>query len=215
MQPSNSTQVIVAFGRYRQPTGATFAAAGVDWSGVAASTVFKWRVRKSSAGAAVGFGIVQPGTSAGLVSAAGLPGNTTGNAIATGYVGELQFNGTHTAVTATSGAYSTIVSVTLTTGIWDVSGATYFINAAGTSTTAVSAAISTGSTPDTFNGLAVTFISGITMGGSQTNILPTPVRRIVVTGASQTINLLGRCDFTSTAPTYSSNSSYIRAARIA
>jgi hypothetical protein len=48
-----------------------------------------WRVRKTSAGAAVGFGTVVPGTSAGLVSASGLPGNTTGNAIASGYVGQI------------------------------------------------------------------------------------------------------------------------------
>jgi hypothetical protein len=36
-----------------------------------------------------GHGIVNPGTTAGLVSSSGLPGNTTGSVISTGYVGEM------------------------------------------------------------------------------------------------------------------------------
>lgn len=70
------------------------------WSAV---STFKWRLRKSSAGAAVGFGIVQPGVSSGLVSASGLPGNTTGSAIAAGYVGEV-LTATWTGQTITSSA---------------------------------------------------------------------------------------------------------------
>jgi hypothetical protein len=61
------------------------ATVGAAWSAI---NTWRWRVRKSSAGAAVGFGIVQPGVSAGLVSASGLPGRTDGQAIAAGYVGE-------------------------------------------------------------------------------------------------------------------------------
>jgi hypothetical protein len=122
LQPSgNSTQIVVEFGRYRQPTGATYGATGTDWSGIAASSTFKWRVRKSSAGAAVGFGIVVPGTSSGLVSASGLPGNTTGNAISAGYVGQVITWTTPpatTSVTTTTFADWTNATFTLTPGIW-------------------------------------------------------------------------------------------------
>jgi hypothetical protein len=77
--------VVVRFGTYSYNTS-TYGAAGTAWSaGVGA---YYWRVRKASAGAAVGFGIVQPGVSAGLVSASGLPGRTDGAAVASGYVGQ-------------------------------------------------------------------------------------------------------------------------------
>lgn len=87
----SSTQVNVEFGNAGQSMGgiSTVGSAGDPWSSLATNG-WRWRVRKSSAGAAVGFGLVQPGVSAGLVSASGLAGNTTGNAIASGFVGELQ-----------------------------------------------------------------------------------------------------------------------------
>jgi hypothetical protein len=47
----------------------------VNWS---TGTFDAWRVRKTSAGAAVGFGIVNPGISSGLVSASGVPGLPSG-----------------------------------------------------------------------------------------------------------------------------------------
>jgi hypothetical protein len=80
----SNTDVDVYFFRYRTSTA--------NWSDI--TETVNWRVRKSSAGAAVGFGIVQPGISSGLVSSSGLPGNTSGQAIAAGYVGELSTSAT-------------------------------------------------------------------------------------------------------------------------
>lgn len=116
---STSTQVIVNFnnGGYQASNG-TYAGNGAAWSGL---STFKWRVRKERAGAAVGFGIVQPGISSGLVSASGVPGNTSGNVIPTGYVGEVvQTTTTVTASTNFSTAAAT--SVTLSAGVWDITG---------------------------------------------------------------------------------------------
>ena len=112
---NNTTDVDVYFSNGGFRPGATFGTGtGTSWSGVAV----QWRVRKSSAGAAVGFGIVVPGVSSGLVSASGLPGNTTGNAIASGYVGEvITATGTYTGVTT---AGTTLATIPLTSGIWSI-----------------------------------------------------------------------------------------------
>lgn len=69
-----------------QATNATYGATAGNWP---VGSGDRYRVRKVKSGQAVGFGVVNPGTSSGLVAAAGLPGNTTGNAIAAGYVGEV------------------------------------------------------------------------------------------------------------------------------
>ena len=62
----NNTTYRVAFGNagYTPAGATTYAAAGGPWNNV---TTWRWRVRKSSAGAAVGFGIATQ-TSAGLVN---------------------------------------------------------------------------------------------------------------------------------------------------
>ena len=125
--PTVNTDIYVQFGNMGSGPNTTvstaYAAAGNTWSGF---TGRKWRVRKSSAGAAVGFGIVSPGVSSGLVSASGLPGNTTGNAIASGYVGETigtssagtggYFVTTNTTTVPTTVGASTLCSVTLNIG---------------------------------------------------------------------------------------------------
>ena len=112
IEATTSTTVTVSFGSggFRS-SNATYAANGEAWSVVSG---WKWRVRKSSAGAAVGFGIVAPGVSSGLVSASGLPGNTTGNAIASGYVGEV-IASTSTSAVSTGTGGSTIRSISVTT----------------------------------------------------------------------------------------------------
>lgn len=66
MAPVNSTDVDVRFCRYARATGATYGAAGSDWSTEAAS-VPSWRLKKFSAGAAVGFGKAAP-ASAGIIT---------------------------------------------------------------------------------------------------------------------------------------------------
>lgn len=107
----NSTDVDVRF--YPAPSLGT----GAVWSN---AQPYGWRVRKSSAGAAVGFGLVVPGTSAGLVSASGLPGNTTGNSIASGYVGEKQVTTPTETSLGTTDTDTSIAasSFTLTSGVW-------------------------------------------------------------------------------------------------
>jgi hypothetical protein len=75
--------------------------------------------------------VVVPGTSAGVVAAAGLPGNTTGSVIAAGYVGEVKTaTGTSTTV---SSSYTQVAAVSLTPGIWCVSGSVYYSGTGGTS----------------------------------------------------------------------------------
>ena len=143
--PVSSTDVDVKFRRYRVGTN--------NWSGAGGY----WRVRKSSAGAAVGFGIVVPGISSGLVSASGLPGNTTGNAIASGYVGEyLTASGVD--VATNTGGNTAIASLTLTTGVWSVS-ATSESRAAATQTGAVHTLEIKG-TPGTTKGKDYITVSG-------------------------------------------------------
>jgi hypothetical protein len=54
LSQSSITDVIVGFGNYYSPTGASFGAVGGPWSGL---VTWKWRVRKSASGQAVGFGL--------------------------------------------------------------------------------------------------------------------------------------------------------------
>ena len=130
---SNTIRIRFAVGG-RTNAGGSYPATGGD----------RWRVRKSSAGAAVGFGIVQPGLSAGLVSASGVPGNTTGNAIASGYFGEV-LNSTVTEYSGgtTSGATVATLSnvppgiylANISIGSIDASGMPTFVQVAGILTT--------------------------------------------------------------------------------
>lgn len=111
----NTASVFFYAGGY-SANNATYGGLGQAWSTI--STAY-WRVRKSSAGAAVGFGIVQPGVSSGLVSASGLPGNTTGNVVAAGYVGEV-FSNTGTGVSVPTTGWTNIATITLTAGTWSI-----------------------------------------------------------------------------------------------
>ena len=121
---NNSTSVQVQFmnGGY-DGSLTTFGAAGEPWSNLSG---YRWRVRRSSGGQAVGFGIVNPGASSGLVAAAGLPGNTTGNAIATGYVGEVVTFGESLALT--SSGTTTGANHSLAAGTWLIFATTSFSN---------------------------------------------------------------------------------------
>lgn len=62
---ATTTDVIVSFGQYAYPSGATYGAAGQAWNSTTDNG--RWRLKKFSAGAAVGFGIADATTS-GLVS---------------------------------------------------------------------------------------------------------------------------------------------------
>lgn len=63
----NSTDIDANFGQYRHSSGATFGAAGTNWSSIDADPNFTWRIVKTKAGQAAGFGIATSG-SAGLVT---------------------------------------------------------------------------------------------------------------------------------------------------
>lgn len=141
----NSTDYDVEFQQYSLPNGATFGAAGQAWNGINGN-ITKWRVRKTAGGQAVGFGIATPGTSAGLVAAAGVPGNTTGNSIAAGYVGEkIQSSRLRSAGSSLSnGTPLNVASISITPGIWDIYASAGFQYASATATSMI-AAISTAS----------------------------------------------------------------------
>jgi len=138
---TDSTTCTVYFGNGGfRATGATYASNGSAWSGI---STWRWRLRKMSAGAAVGFGIVSPGVSAGLVSASGLPGNTTGNAIASGYVGEFA-DGIESTLTnfAGTGAWKQVFAVTLQPGRYNLEAAG-FLNLNGAMVTGFALNINT------------------------------------------------------------------------
>ena len=100
----------------------------LPWSGLGVSNT-KWRVRKSSAGAAVGFGLYQPGVSAGLVSSSGLAGRADGNPIASGYVGENYSFQTGSGVAVTTAWNNVLTMSNLPAGVWLLTGMAELNNA--------------------------------------------------------------------------------------
>lgn len=179
----------------------------------------RYRVRKSSAGAAVGFGIVQPGVSSGLVSASGLPGNTTGSAIASGYVGEIVSASPGSAVTpgasVASGINKTVTSISLSPGIWDVQGVVQFATGATLAgmTIMYSGISLTDNSNDIANNLAVTGIA--TNNTVSANFfLPCGPRRLTLTSTT-TVYLVAGFNYTTLGGTTYGTNSTIRATRIA
>jgi hypothetical protein len=106
----SSTLVDVSFGfAGRVPTSTTYAAAGASWSGL--GTGVRWRVRKVSGGAQVGYPI----------SSASVVGRVDGNAPATGMVGErITAIVSTTSAIGTSDADVTGASLALTAGSWEI-----------------------------------------------------------------------------------------------
>jgi hypothetical protein len=84
----SNTDVDVVFAPYRLASGATFGAAGLDWSALASDTNYRWRVVKRKKGVAVGFGLATAQES-GLLKAGAVPGITDGSAAASGNVGQV------------------------------------------------------------------------------------------------------------------------------
>jgi hypothetical protein len=74
--------------------------------------------------------IVVPGTSAGLVAAAGLPGNSTGSTAGSGYVGEL-IQSTGNGTGGSNGTSTQQASITLSAGSWDVTSTVVIGSASG------------------------------------------------------------------------------------
>jgi len=106
--PTFSGTGVINYALNAPAVGATFPLA-VDAGSITTGTVASARLP-----------VVVPGTSAGVVAAAGLPGNTTGNTIATGYVGEKV---TWTTPPSNQTINTTIAdwtnaSITLSAGVW-------------------------------------------------------------------------------------------------
>lgn len=110
MYQVNSTDVDVTFGQYGIANGTTFGAAGKPWSNADYASS-RWRVRKVSGGAIVGY----------PVSTNNVLGATDGTAAAAGYIGE-RISATITADTTTTVAGTEIdvtgASISVTPGRW-------------------------------------------------------------------------------------------------
>jgi hypothetical protein len=208
IQPVSATQVIVYFGKYRLlAASATYGANGTDWSGVAASATNKWRVRKVSGGQAVGFSEVVPGTSAGLVGAAGLKGNAvtvqTANSYPTGVFGEyLERNATgNTSITSSTVMDVDATGITLTPGTWDISGVITFTSGATTSISLLSSWIGTASGTSATgkdvnrNYAQFNYVTTGTVIGGQFQTLTLPVWRVSIS-ANTPYYLKTNCTFT-------------------
>lgn len=122
----SSTDIDVNFGTYASTYGATTVggAATQLWS-AANSAGTRWRVRKVSGGAAVGYPI----------GARNIIGDITGTAIPAGLIGEEIRSASTTAGNfAATSTYADVTSITLTPGIWDINAIiTYVPNASTTS----------------------------------------------------------------------------------
>lgn len=110
-----SQSAVVQFGTYRYPTGTSFAAAGASWAGIAGGAI-RWRVRKVSGGAAVGY----PVSSANVVGR--LPTTSSGDLPASGYIGQIISDLSTSAPSFTASTYTQIRTITLTAGVWRVFG---------------------------------------------------------------------------------------------
>jgi len=106
--PKNLT---VQFGEGGVFSGATYGANGLAWSSLYALN-WRWRVRKVSGGAQVGFPI----------SSANILGRTDGLAPAAGVIGETFKQINTTAINITSGADTIVFTQVLTPGKWLITG---------------------------------------------------------------------------------------------
>ena len=175
IQRVNDTDISVTFAGAACESaggGVTFGGAGEAWGTNAGNRY--WRVRKSSAGAAVGFGLYQPGVSAGLVSSSGLAGRADGNVVPSGFVGEVVTYQTVTATLASSTGTRGLASFSIpSAGIWKIE-VTAWINASGdpggsaltlSTTSATSAAFSqllNGATASEYTDKSCYLIGGVT-----------------------------------------------------
>ena len=189
-------------------SGATYGAPGEVWNSYKIDN-WKWRVRKVSSGAQVGY----------PVSARNIVGDTSGSVVPTGMLGETRVNSeTGTVVPGSSGTWATIESITLSRGTWLVTGIGYYFTATGTLPTGFSqfrAGLSTGATtsPDEgFYGFIQNPINIADGGGSIT----VPPRVFTITSDSQQIFLVAYCLYSTVGTLLlNKNQSSIQAVRIA
>lgn len=132
----DATTIRVQFGRAGATSNnITYAGSGNPWSNFNSQGT-RWRVRKVSGGAQVGYPI----------SSANIVGRTDGNAPATGMIGQQlsqsRLAASAVSLTTTTAANVTATALTLTPGVWELSG---FIGITGsaTSVTQIIGSIST------------------------------------------------------------------------
>lgn len=141
---TGGTDVDVRFGTYGD-IGAgnpAYGDVGTAWSSF---SNYKWRVRKTSGGQAVGFGAATQ-NSLGLVKAGQVPGTNTNDSAVAGYVGEIQ------SLTLPLSSANSLVndseenlngSITLAAGHWQITGSVFFNLGATTTVTNLIAAVNT------------------------------------------------------------------------
>ncbi len=116
------TLMDVDFGAKRLTDNTTYAnnSTATDWSGIASSVNYKWRVRKESGVAATALAEAVPGASDGFVSSNGLKGRTNGVAVPTSYVGQVIQGSTIASSTTLTTSLADIATLALTPGVWQV-----------------------------------------------------------------------------------------------
>lgn len=112
----NATDIDVVFGNggYRS-SGATYASNGAGWDALY-TLGWKWRVRKVSGGAAVGY----------PVSTANIVGRTDGVTVGSGYIGEKIGGAVGSPVSLTTNTPANGASLSLTPGVWQIFATCYF-----------------------------------------------------------------------------------------
>lgn len=136
------------------------------------------------------------GTATGLTAGA-VAGTTTNDNAAAGKVGEY-VEGFPSAASMTGGVYMNAASISLTAGDWDVSAIAWFIPAASTSITNISAVISTVSATSQSNRSAVFNQAAAVPGGAQ--CVSIPALRLLL-NATTTIYLVQYSNFTASTMT--------------
>jgi hypothetical protein len=171
----STTDIDVWFERYSRATGATYGAAGQEWSAVA-SAVNRFRVRKVSGGAQVGYPI----------SARNIVGDTSGTAVPTGYVGQtIATDSGYSAVTTATAL--TLGSLALTPGVWALSGTLRVSQITSLTGTRILGLFSL-STNSTSQIDSYALIDGPTMPTAAADIIQTTGQSIVTISANTTYN---------------------------
>jgi len=197
----DGTNWILLRGKYRNPNSGN----GV-WS--SASAGLRYRIKKVSSGAQVGYPI----------STKNIVGATDGVAPVTGMLGEvLVSTSTGTSAPAASGSWASIESLTLTKGTWMVSGVGFcYVSGGSTHTgwTAFNAGISTGPTLSPPDGY---FAQASSPNGNNSGPgLTLPPRIITVSSDTQVVYLVARLDYSTIGSiVLNANQSQITAVRIA
>lgn len=199
LEKIDSTTVRIGFGNAGRRPDTTFGGVGAAWSTL---SNFRWRVRKVSGGAAVGF----------PVSARNVVGDTSGTAVPTGMIGQYaQLFPASPVTPGASTAYTVVTSTTLQPGIYAVTGHIYMNNGGLTGFTVFVAGISTSaSTIDS----APSWIGAVSTVGAAATSVATPTRFFNVS-TSQTVYLLARLDYSSLGSTSYSTASTLSWIRIA